>query len=193
MTTDTGIPKRIEQAWNGAKGWITEFTGAPTAALLVNAPAKRVPAGLAQVTSQAQNLRLTIIPADKPSEAQFVDLESAATQMERLQAGELAEVSANWAIQQEAFDLDLHMIVHPLRDNPKQQEKEGEAPAAMVSLQVDWWSDQVFSEETDNLAQFAALVSYLTSLQELFGATNLFLSAESGLDPQAEGDDWVEV
>jgi hypothetical protein len=193
MTTSVENPKRIEQAWAGAKGWVTEFTGAPTSALLVNAPAENVAPGLTQLASQAQALRITIIPANKPSEAQFVELESVAAQMERLLAGELAELSANWAVQQEAFDLDLRMIVHPLGNNRKPLPGDNQPPARLVSLQLDWWSDQVFSEETDDPAQFAALATYFLELQQLFGAANLFLSAESGLDPQAQGDDWVEV
>lgn len=193
MPANVDNPKRIEQAWAGAKSWIAAFTGAPTTALLVNAPAAGVAPGLAQVAEQAQNLRITIIRADKPNEAQYTALESAAEQVGHLISGELVELSANWAVQQAAFDLDLHMIVHPLASSPKPQTVDAPAPAQLVSLQIDWWSDQVFSEETDNPAQFAALADYFIALQQVFGAGNLFLSAESGLDPQSQGDEWVEV
>jgi hypothetical protein len=188
------VQKRIERAWTGAKAWITDFTGAPNAALLVNAPAEQVAPGLGHIAQAAQALRITIIPTDKPSEAQFVELDSVPTQVERLLNGELAELSANWATQQAAFDLDLHLIVHPLTGGQAgKSDASAEPPVRLVSLELDWWSDQVFSDETDNPAQFAALAAHFIELQGLFAAANLFISAESGLDPGAETDEWVEV
>lgn len=214
--------RRIERAWSGAQSWITEFSGAPTAALLVNAPAAAVAPALAHISREAADLRVTVITADKPGQAEFVDAALAAAQVERLLAGELVDLSANWAVQQPAFDLDLHLVVHPLagktaaagKDRPAGEKAAaaktfpleettpgaqntspaGGAPArALVSLQLDWWSDQVFSEETDNPAQFAALALYFLRLQALFEAPAVFLSAESGLDPGVETDEWVEL
>jgi len=191
---EAAAKKRIDQAWPGAKNWVADFTGAPTTALLVNVPADQVAPALAEMSAQVQNVRITTILADKPSEALFVEIGALPLQVEQLFSGKLAELSVNWAVQQEAFDLDIHLVIHPL--TAAQQSRAGENPEAekrLVSLQLDWWSDQVFSEETDNQAQFTALASYFIDLQAIFQATNLFLSAEGGLDPGAENDDWVEI
>lgn len=171
---------RIERAWVNARNWITEFSGTPMVALLVNVSVINLLPGLQAIASASESFRITAIPADRPAEPAFISLETLADHIVGLFSGKLAELSANWAIRREAFELDIHMIIHPVE-------------AHTASLELDWWSDQAFSIETDNLAQFAALMEYFIDLQQRFGSSNLFLSSESGLDPANEDDAWVEV
>lgn len=172
--------QRIEKAWEHARGWITDFSGAPMVSLLVNVPALNLLPGLKSVAAEAESLRITAIPADRPAEPAFVGLETLADQIDALFSGRLAQLSANWAVRSELFELDIHLIVHPVE-------------ARTAALELDWWSDQVFSAETDDPAQFAALLGYFIGLQKRFGSPQLFLSSESGLDPAVADDAWVEV
>lgn len=176
---DAAVQKRIDQAWKVSQGWIMEFSGAPTVTLFVNVPSEAVFPGLSAIAGEAENLRITVI-ADKPAEPQFIPLDAVPAQLQLLLEGKNAEVSANWATHRPEFDLDVHMVIHPLGNG-------------LVSLELDWWSDQVFSDEEDNPAQFRALMDYFIGLQQQFSAPNLFLSAESGLDPNAQDNAWVEV
>lgn len=172
--------KRIDQAWESCKGWITEFDGSPTVTLLVNVPPDALLPGLSTLAQKSENFRITSISAQKPALPQFIPLESLPENLALLRDGKLAELSINYAARLEAMDLDIHLVVHPL-ENQK------------VSLELDWWSDQVFSEEEDNEAQFKALMGYFIELQALFSASNLFASPESGKDPRQAAESWVEI
>jgi hypothetical protein len=97
-----------------------------------------------------------------------------------LQEKKLAELNVNYAFRSEAFDLDLHLVIFPLKDNN-------------VSVELVWWNDQVFSAETDHIAQFNALLTYFVELQGLFAAEGLFLSPERGGDPSQSEESWIEV
>lgn len=171
---------RIERAWESARSWITEFTGEPMVALFVNTPRLRLLPGLQAIAAASETLRITAIPADRPVEPAFISIKALAESIETLYAGTLAELSANWDYQNEQFALDLHLIIHPV----------GSQTAA---LELDWWSDQVFSNETDNPAQFAALLEYLIAIQKQFASPGLFLGSERGLDPDIQDGNWVEV
>lgn len=177
---DITVQKRIDQAWDGAKGWITEFGGSPTATLLTEVPPDKVVPGFSAIAGGAENFRITAIPQGSLEGTKFISLEEFPAHLEQLLQGKLGELSVNWAVRNPAFELDLHAVIYPLEKGT-------------VSLLIDWWSDQVFSVEEDNRAQFAALMAYFLELQALFEAANLFLSAESSLDPTAEDESWIEV
>lgn len=177
---DSAVKTRIDLAWREARDWIVEFDGSPTIALLVDAPPEKIEPGLRALAAQAENFRLTVIAAGLPDGAEFIPLESFPGYFNSLREGALEELSANFAVRREAFDLDVHVVLYPLRNGN-------------LSLELVWWSDQVFSEETDNAAQFAALMDYFIELQQLFSAAHLYISPESGLKAGEELEGWVEV
>lgn len=171
------IEKRIDLAWRECKTWIVEFDGTPRLALLVDVPPEALITGLQELARGVENLRLTRIPARSPNAPEYFGMDSFSTELAKLLSGETAELSANFVFRSQDFDLDLHAIVHPV--------KEGK-----VALELDWWSDQVFSSETDDEAQFYALAEFLIELQRLFQAGELFVSPESGLRDEEQ---WVEI
>lgn len=177
---DPAVKKRIDQAWKDSQEWVAEFDGTPNLTLLINVPVEWVAPGLAALAAQTENFRITSIAAGKPDAPQFIDLAALPEHLALLQEGKLAELSVNYAVRFEAFDLDIHTIIYPVKPEK-------------VALELDWWSDQVFSAETENYAQFAALMEYFIGLQKLFNAPNLFISPESGKDPKEGEEYWVEV
>jgi len=174
---ETGLKNRIDLAWQGCAPWIVEFDGSPMITLLVDIPLGSLVPGLTTLAEVSENLRITRISSTKAIPPQFISLESFLEEMEKLQSEQTAELNVNFAAKRDEFDLDLHMVIHPV--------KEGKA-----ALEVVWWSDQVFSAETDNQAQFEALARYFIELQGLFGAGGLFISPESGM---GSDESWVEV
>lgn len=177
---DESIKKRIERAWERCKGWITAFDGTPMVALLVDVPVSSVVPGLQALAQQVENFRMTSIPAGHADRAEFIPLEALPGHWLMLQEKKLAELSANYGVRREAFELDIHLILYAL--DPQK-----------AALELDWWNDQVFSEETDNPDQFFALMEYFIGLQSLFGAPGLHLSPEAGKDPAGGMEAWVEV
>ncbi len=174
---ETNQETRIDLAWRECKTWITGFDGAPRLALLVDVPLEALQPGLVELAGEVEDLRLTCIPSKSATAPERFELDEFPARLAQLLGGDAAELSANFAVRSTAFDLDLHAILHPV--------KEGR-----LALQIVWWSDQVFSSETDDEAQFQALARYFIQLQQAFQAGGLFLSPESGL---ADEDEWVEV
>ncbi|MCC7129415.1 MAG: hypothetical protein B6D39_11185 [Anaerolineae bacterium UTCFX2] len=175
MDADPG--KRIDLAWRECQTWIAEFDGSPRLALLVDAPLEALAPGMLKLAEQVESLRLTRLPARDIHAPEYFALVDFSNQLEKLSSGETAELSANFAARAAAFDLDLHLVFHPVKEN-------------RLALEFVWWSDQVFSSETDNRAQFQALMEYFVRLQQMFQANGLFLSLENGLGNE---DAWVEV
>ncbi len=171
------MKRRIDPAWQGCAPWIVEIDGSPTITLLVEVPIESLLPGLKTLAENSENLRITRISSVKAIPPQFIPLESFLEELQKLQSEQTADLSVNFEISRDAFDLDLHMVIHPV--------KEGKA-----ALELAWWSDQVFSAEADSLAQFQALASYFIELQGVFGAGGLFISPESGL---ASEESWVEL
>ena len=178
--TDRSIPTRIDQAWREAQDWIVEFDGSPTITLLVDVPPAKVEPGLHSLSQEGENFRISVISSGLQDGAEFIPIETFSGYFTSLRGGNLEELSVNYAVRREAFDLDVHMVIYPLRNEK-------------VSLELVWWSDQVFSEETDNAAQFTALMEYFISLQNLFAAAGLYISPESGLHAGEALEGWVEV
>lgn len=169
--------KRINLAWRECQTWITEFDGSPRLTLLVDTPLEAFAPGVVKLAEQVENLRLTRLPARDINAPEYFDLVDLSNQLEKLTSGETAELNANFAVRCEAFDLDLHVVVHPVKAN-------------RLALEIVWWSDQVFSSETDDEAQFQALMGYFIQLQQTFQANGLFLSPDIGLSNE---EAWVEV
>ncbi len=174
------IQRRIERAWKESKSWLTTFDGSPSETYLMNIPADKLAPGMQALSSQVENLRISVIGGEKHDRPEFISLEALPGALAKLQANEIDELSANYAFRSPDFDLDVHMIIYLL--------KEG-----LLALELVWWRDQVFSEETDNLEQFSHLARYFVSLQELFAAQKVFISPESTLNPVGQAEIWVEI
>lgn len=167
---------RLARLWEETKSWITEFDGTPILALLVNIPAGALVPGLTAIAAESEGFRITSIPEGKATSPAFIPIEALPEHLVLLQEGKLEELSVNYAVRRPEFDLDLRLIVYAL-------------PEGLFSIEIDWWNDQVFSDETDNPAQLTALLGYFTGLQKLFSAPQIFLSPESGKD---QAEDWIE-
>jgi hypothetical protein len=172
--------QRIDQGWKACRGWITVFDGAPTVSLLVGVPDKALLPALSSLAERTENFRITSIASAQRDEAQFISLENLSEHLEGLRAGSIADLSVNYALRSTAFDLDIHLTVYAAENQ-------------QLVLELVWWSDQVFSDETDNYAQFSDLMEYFIGLQELFSASHLLVSSESQRGPGLEAEDWVEI
>ena len=172
--------KRIDSAWANAKDWITDFDGSPTVTLFVNITSEALLPALNALAAQSEDFRITTIPIDRPSVAEFVPLESLPGQISMLREGKLAELSANYTAHLEAIDIDARLLIYPVGDGKS-------------AVELDWWGDQVFLDDTDPAGQFAAVANYFIDLQTLFQAPQVFLTPESGKDPESGSADWVEI
>lgn len=172
--------KRIDQAWVNCKGWITEIEGSPAITLFTNVPVASLFPALQSIASDSENFRLTAIPAAHPDKPEFIPLESFPGDLARLQEDKLAELNSNYTIKTKAFELDIHLVIFPMKDQK-------------AAVQLIWWNDQVFLDDTDSYAQFKSLMNYFIDLQALFSAQNLFVSPETGEDPTQALDSWVEI
>lgn len=171
---------RIDQGWRACRGWITTFDGAPTITLLVGVPDAAILPALSSLSERTENFRVTIIPSAQPDAAEFISLENFSEQLEGLRTGLLADLNVNYAFRSPAFDLDIHLTVYAAENQ-------------LLVLELVWWSDQVFTDETDNYAQFSDLMDYFIGLQVLFSASHLLVSSESVRGPGQEAEDWIEI
>jgi len=178
--TSSNTASRIEQGWKSCRTWITAFDGSPNVTLLVGVPDSAMLPALRSLSDRTEDFRITIIPASQPDGAQFVSLDQFTEYLAGLREETVADLNINYVLRSDAFDLDLHMTVFAARDH-------------QLVLELVWWSDQVFSEETDNPDQFRLLMDYFIGLQELFSAAHLMVSSESIRGPGMEADDWVEI
>lgn len=178
--TRPAIQKRIDQAWANCKGWITEIQGSPVIILLANVPAMSIFPALQSIASDSENFRLTAIPATNPDKPQFIPLDSFPENLALLQEDKLAELSANYTIKTVAFELDLHLVIFPMKDQK-------------AAIQLVWWNDQVFLDETDPYTQFKSLMGYFIDIQAIFSGQNLFASPDTGEDPVEAIESWVEI
>ena len=169
---------RIKQAWENSKDWITEFDGTPNTTVLVGISEPGLLAGIQALAGQTENFRITTIPAGQMEAAQFIPLDSLGEAVEQLKEGKLEELSANYAVRQEAFDLDIRLVIYWMENQS-------------AAVELYWWTDQVFSIETDQPAQFAALMAYFIEVQKLFSASNLYVTPEGGQGNEVEH--WIEV
>lgn len=177
---DTSLQKRIDQAWEDSKDWIANFDGTPTITLLVDVPGDSFLSAITTHAGNTENFRISSMAAGQPDAVQFIPLEALPQHLALLQENKIAELSINYAVRSEAFDLDIHMVVYPLKNGK-------------LALELDWWSDQVFSDETDNYAQFRVLGAYFAGLQTLFSSPHLFISPEAGKFASDDTDLWVEI
>ncbi len=171
---------RIKQGWKDCRGWIATFDGSPTITLLVGVPDSAMIPALSSLSEQTENFRITVIPNSRTDAAQFVALETFPEHLASLRAEAIADLNVNYGFSSPDFDLDIHMTVFAAENHQS-------------VLELVWWSDQVFSEETDNQAQFQALMKYFIHLQELFSASHLMVSSESSRGPGLDAEDWIEI
>jgi len=171
---------RIEQGWKACRGWISTFDGSPTVTLLIGVSDTAMVSALASLAEQTEDFRITAIPAYQPEAAQFIALEAFPKNLAELRTESIGDLNINYAFRSTAFDLDIHLTVYAAENH-------------QLVLELVWWGDQVFSEETDNRVQFSALMKYFIDLQQLFSASHLMVSSESSRGPGMGADDWVEI
>ena len=171
---------RIEKGWKECRGWITSFDGSPTITLLVGVPDTAMFPALDRLSRLTENFRITAITVAQPDGAQFISLEAFPEHLAALRADTIADLNINYVHNADAFDLDIHLTVFAAENQ-------------QLVLELVWWSDQVFSEETDNPEQFRQLMGYFIGLQALFSASHLMVSSESNRGPGQRVDDWIEI
>ena len=135
---------------------------------------------LDSLSGRTENFRITAIPISQPDAAQFISLESFPEFLAGLREETIADLHINYAYRAGAFDLDIHLTVFGAENH-------------QLVLELVWWSDQVFSEETDDHEQFNQLMAYFIDLQKLFSASHLMISSESTRGPGLEAEDWIEI
>lgn len=177
---ESSTDSRIEQGWKDCRSWIASFDGSPTITLLVGVPDSAMFPALRSLAGRTENFRITVIPLSQSDAAQFIALESFPEHLASLRAETIADLNVNYGFSCPEFDLDIHLTVFAAENH-------------QLVLELVWWSDQVFSEETDNRAQFQALMKYFIDLQQLFSASHLMVSSESNRGPGLEAEDWIEI
>lgn len=170
---------RINKAWKESKKWVTEFDGTAYQAVLPKVAMDILPHAFAVLEKDSENLRVSIYSGDSVGAPEFVSTETIQLNVSRLLKDEISGLDVNYTAKLPGYDLDVHMIVHTIaRDR--------------VDLEIVWWSDQAFPDDTDHQARFQALISYFLFLQQLFKAPKLYIGPESLEEPDKESS-WVEV
>lgn len=170
------LQNRIDRSWKECRSWITKFDGSPNETYLLPVAMYVLPQALQALSLQTENFRVSVIS----TEARFISLDELPENLDRLQQKEIEELNANFTVRLASFDLDIHMIVYLLEPS-------------RVALELDWWADQVFSEDSDPFNEFQSLIRYFVSLQDLFHSPHLYLSPETGEKPGQQTTAWVEV
>lgn len=171
---------RAERTWRKVKGWITDVTGAATEGYLPNIPPEQLLGGFQQLAGQTSNFRLSVVKGGEGEQAEDIQLVDLEKNLDLLHAGEIAGLNANFTAHLPGYDLDLHAVINPRWD-------------ASYGIELVWWSDQVFPDETDTYERFQALIEYLIGLKKLLHAGGLFVGPENLERPGPEAINWVEV
>jgi len=170
--------ERINRAWKESKSWITEFDGTPMQAVFPKVSIDILPQAFESLSKDTRDFRVSIYGGENGGEPQFVGPETIQANVERLLKDEIGGLDANYTAALPGLDLDAHLIVHTVaRDR--------------VDLELVWWSDQVFPDDSDHQAMFQSVMSYFIALQELFKAPKVYVGPES-LDPD-EDTPWIEL
>ena len=173
------IQERISRAWKESKSWITEFDGTPFQAIFPKVAMEILPHSFETLSKDSANFRVSIYGGESGGEPQFVGPETIQLNVARLLKDEISGLDANYTANLPGLDLDVHLIVHTVaRDR--------------VDLELVWWSDQVFPDDTDHQAMFQTVMSYFIFLQDLFKAPKVYVGPESLEDPD-EDTPWVEL
>ncbi len=171
--------KRIDRAWQNTRDWITDFDGSPTETYLTGIAADTLPQAIETLARQSENFRLSTISGQEADLSQPVGLETFPDNLARLIKGEIAGLNANYAARLQGFDLDIHLVVHV-------------AGERQVDLEIIWWGDQAFPDDTDHAQRFRSIIDYFIGLQSLFKASKLYIGPESW-DKPGTGESWIEV
>jgi len=172
--------KRIERAWQQCKDWILEFDGSPTQVYLSNVVIDSLQQAFQTIAAQAQNFRLSLIASDVDAASNFIDLEQLPLALVKLQKREIGGLNINYATAIADFSLDLHFVLHTLGSRK-------------VDLEIVWWTDQVFDEESNAHQRFSELLAYFLSLLDIFGAAHLYIGPETLEKPGPGSLTWVEI
>jgi hypothetical protein len=171
---------RIRKAWLRSKGWIANFDGSATEMYLPNVPLDHLSQAFLNLAGQTQNFRASVVTGEAGDQAVSILPENIQSNLERLQSGAIDDLSVNFTAPVDGFSLDLHMIVHLVRN-------------AAAGLEIVWWSDQAFTEGTDPFTQFQVVMEYFLSLQELFKAEGLLIGPENLEKPGPDAVQWIDV
>ncbi len=171
---------RINKAWQQTKEWLTQFEGSASEAFLPNLDSANLPQQLNKAAGETKSFRMAAVAPDNSEKEISITLESINKNLEEYLQGELDGLNGNFTAQLEGFDVDFHFILHLLRGNS-------------IGMELVWWADQVFEDDTDARERFNQLIIYLIHLQELFSATELFIGQENIDRPGVEAIDWKEV
>jgi hypothetical protein len=120
------------------------------------------------------------VTGEAGDQAVSIGPENIQSNLERLQSGAVDDLNVNFSAPVDGFSLDLHVIVHLLRN-------------MTAGLEIVWWSDQAFTEGTDPFTQFQVVMEYFLSLQKLFNAQGLFIGPENLDKPGPETIQWIDV
>jgi hypothetical protein len=178
--------RRIDQAWRLSKDWIAEFDGSARQAYLTNVNVDGLPGAINSLANETGGLRVSTISAgdgeggDQPVHGEFVSPETIRDQVSRLQRDEIDGLNVDFSVRLKELDFDLHVVVVTMG---KQK----------VDLEMVWWPDQVFLDNSDHALAFEALLGYFISLQERLKASKLYIGPETFERPGPGSQDWVEV
>ncbi len=171
---------RIERAWQKCKGWITRFDGTPNETYLPEIAIDLFPRGIETLAGESTDLRVTAISAENAEQAQNVRAESIQDYLVFFQKGVIAGLNVNYTANLTGFPLDLHMVVTLERKR-------------WVNLEIVWWADQAFPDDSDARARFNAILANFIYLQGLFGSPRLYVGPESIDRPGDDASSWMEV
>jgi len=171
---------RVERAWQKSKDWATQFDGTPNEAYLADIAIDLFPKGVEKIAQTLKDLRVAVISAEEEAQSQNVRPETLQEYLAFFQKGVIGGLNINYTARVADFDLDLHIVVSLVRKR-------------WVDLEIVWWADQAFPDDTDYHERFNAIARYFMELQDLFKAPHLYLGPESIDKPGSDLSTWIEI
>jgi hypothetical protein len=177
METSTA---RVENAWKIASAWITDFNGNANQAYLLNIPLGRFAPGLAVLSAQTHQFRISLIPKGE-LDADFVTyLNTFEEAAEAIVRKDTAALNIDYTAMLDGLEIEIHTIVD-------------RTPSNALTFDLVWWPDQAFPEGEDPRPRFDKIMHFFIRLQELFSAKRLYISPETPEKPAPGSVDWVEI
>ncbi len=173
-------PDRIELAWRKCRSWITQASGAPVETYLGGVPNASLPAAMEWLKDRSSDLRLLVILAGPGDHSTPVNASAFEVTLARLAAGAIAGMDANYTAHINGFDLSIHMIFHP-------------AAAQHTDLELVWWGDEAFPDDSDYRGRFRDIAEYWIGLQDLLSAQHIWIGPEAGEPPGPRAEGWVRL
>ena len=172
--------ERVQQAWQKNKNWITQFDGSPNEAFLSEIAIDLFLKGVEKLAQESPDLRVAVISVDVDAQSQNIRPDSLQEYLILLQKGAIGGMHINYTAHLADFDLDLHMVVSLERKR-------------WVDLEIVWWADQAFPDDTDHHQRFTEITRYFLYLQDLFKSPRLYFGPESIDKPGSDLSSWVEI